>query len=55
MKKNLLAANRDDNVDERILKDLYDMSGGKIRLNPGDIRLHEYNIVEPATKKKKKK
>lgn len=55
MKKNLLAANCDDNVDERILKDLYDMSGGKIRLNPGDIRLHEYNIVEPATKKKKKK
>lgn len=55
MKKNLLAENKDEDVDDRILKDLYHMSDGKIHLQPGDIPLHEYNIVEPPTKKKKKK
>ncbi len=55
MKKNLLAENKDDDPDDKILNDIYEMSKGRIRLKPGDIALHEYNVVAPPSKKKKKK
>ena len=55
MKKNLLAENKDDEVDEKIVNDIYEMSKGRIRLMPGDITLHEYNVVASPSKKKKKK
>lgn len=55
MKKNLLAANKDDDPDEKILRDIYELSHGRINLRPGDIALHEYTVVEPVNGKKKKK
>lgn len=55
MKKNLLAINKDDDPDERIIRDIYEMTEGRIQVNPENIFLHEYNVVAPATGKKKKK
>ncbi len=55
MKKQLLAVNPDGVDDERVFRDLYDMSHGVIRLDPSETRLCEFNIVPVPGKKKKKK
>jgi phage baseplate assembly protein W len=55
MKKNLLAIDKDDAPDERIYRDIYDLSGGKININDSSVTLHEFNVIAPAGKKKKKK
>ncbi|MCM1483369.1 MAG: DUF4290 domain-containing protein [Muribaculaceae bacterium] len=56
MKKQMLAVNRDGVEDERIFKDLADMSHGAIRLSSDTVRLHEFKEApQPVTGKKKKK
>lgn len=55
MKKNLLAINKDDDPDDRIYHDIYEMSEGRIQAGPENIMLHDFNVVAPATGKKKKK
>ncbi|MDE7466847.1 MAG: DUF4290 domain-containing protein [Muribaculaceae bacterium] len=55
MKKQLLAVTPDGVDDERVFRDLYEMSGGAIKLTPDDVRLCEYNIVPVQGKKKRKK
>lgn len=55
MKKNLLAENNDDDVEGKIINDIYAMSQGRIRLAPGQITLHDYNVIAPVGKKKKRK
>lgn len=44
MKKDYLNWNKDGVEDQKILDDLYELSGGKIRVSPEDIRL-----IEPRT------
>lgn len=56
MKKLMLAVNKDGVDDEKIFKDLAEMSHGAIRLNPSILRLHEFKEAPlPANGKKKKK
>lgn len=56
MKKLLTEVNREGVEDARVLKDLYEMSDGAIRITPDQMKLHEYIIpAQPAGKKKKKK
>lgn len=54
MKKDLLAADADV-VDERIYNDIYEMSGGRLRVDATVAPLWEYNVVSTGTSKKKKK
>lgn len=54
MKKVLLSTS-DDAPEERILRDLYELSEGRVNYAPGEILLQEYNIIVPSGKKKKKK
>lgn len=54
MKKMLIASH--DNVDdERVFRDLYDMSRGAIHILPGELVLNDYKIAPTPGKKKKKK
>ncbi|MBR3766552.1 MAG: DUF4290 domain-containing protein [Muribaculaceae bacterium] len=57
MKKTMLAVNPDGVEDERIFRDLADMSHGAIRLNSETTKLHQFQEAPTAvtTKKKKKK
>ncbi len=56
MKKLLLAVNKDSIDDTKIFKDLAEYSHGMLRIDPENMRLHEFKIVAPpATGKKKKK
>ena len=56
IKKLLLAVNKDSVDDAKIFKDLAEYSHGMLRLDPENMRLHEFKIVAPpATGKKKKK
>lgn len=56
MKKTMLAVNPDGVEDERIFRDLADMSHGMIRLNPESTKLHQFQEApSTATGKKKKK
>lgn len=55
MKKTLLAINKDDDPDQRIFHDMYELTGGRIRIDSSTIPLHDYNVIVPAGKKKKKK
>lgn len=55
MKKNLLAVNKDDEPDERIYRDIFEMSDGRIRVDAETIPLADFDVVQPAGKKKKKK
>lgn len=55
MKKDLSATDRDLATDARVLSDLADYSHGEIRLNPEEVTLHEFQIMVPATGKKKRK
>lgn len=55
MKKDILANDRSDDPDERIYRELYEMSDGRIRVDATTCPLIDYNMVESATGKKKKK
>lgn len=55
MKKNLLADSDDDDCEAKICHDLYELSKGRLNIQPGELTLHEYNVVAPVTKKRKKK
>lgn len=55
MKKTMLAVNPDGVEDERIFRDLAEMSHGAIRLNPETTRLHQFQEAPAAAGSKKKK
>lgn len=55
MKKLLLAINPEGVEDEKVFRDLYDMTEGKIRIYPEDMKLHEFKLPPSPGKKKKKK
>ncbi len=55
MKKLLLSVNPDGVDDEKVFKDLYELSRGAIRIDPELIKLHDFKVVVPPTGKKKKK
>lgn len=55
MKKTLMAVNPDGADDEKVFKDLFEMSHGAIRIDPELIKLHDFKVVVPVTGKKKKK
>lgn len=58
MKKLMLAHNKENVSDEKVLRDLRFLSHGKIDLDPATYVLHEYQEVQPQQtqgKKKKKK
>ena len=56
MKKTLLCDKAEVTDDARVFKDLMYLSHGAIRLDPSQVRLHEYKTLPtPSGKKKKKK
>lgn len=56
MKKQMLAVNPDGVEDQKIFKDLAELSHGAIRLDAASTRLHEFKEMPvPASGKKKKK
>lgn len=57
MKKLMLAVNKDGVDDAKVLKDLAEMSHGRILLNPAEYHLHEFKEApqQPVQGKKKKK
>lgn len=54
MKKQLTALNPDNVDDARVFKDIAAMTGGAIRMNPEQHHLHEFRVIQPAKKKRKK-
>ncbi|MDE6802558.1 MAG: DUF4290 domain-containing protein [Muribaculaceae bacterium] len=55
MKKLMLAVNKDGVEDEKIFKDLYRMTDGRISIEPGSMKLHEFKEMPQQGGKKKKK
>lgn len=55
MKKLMLAVNKDGVDDAKIFKDLYEMSDGRINLDPSTVHLHQFMEAPSPTGKKKKK
>lgn len=55
MKKTLSALYPEGVEDSRIFKDIAIMTGGEIRMNAEQHHLHEFKVVQPSTKKKRKK
>jgi len=55
MKKLQLALNPEGVDDEKIFKDLYEMTNGVINITPEELHLHEFAIAPIPGKKKKKK
>lgn len=55
MKKLLLVINPEGVENERVYRDLYEMSEGLIRVDAQSLPLHEFHIIAPPTAKKKKK
>lgn len=56
MKKLLLVINPEGVENERVYRDIYEMSDGRLRPTAETLPLHEFNIVAPpATKKKKRR
>ncbi len=55
MKKLRLSITPEGVDDEKVFEDLYEMTEGVINIAPGQMRLHEFNIVPVPGKKKKKK
>ena len=55
IKKTLSAINPEGVDDDKVFKDLRMMSHGAINIAPGQIVLPEFQIIAPATGKKKKK
>ena len=55
MKKLLLAVNPEGADDEKVFRDLYEMTDGAIRLDPAEVQLPDFKIAPVPGKKKKKK
>lgn len=55
MKKLMLAVNSDGVDDSKVFKDLAELSGGAIRINPDELKLHEFKQAPQPTNKKKRK
>ena len=55
MKKLMTAENPEGATDRRILADLAQLSGGRLLLNPDEVRLREFEIVEAPGQSRKKK
>lgn len=56
MKKQLVAVNSDSATDRRVFKDIKEITGGSIDIDPENYRLNEYiGITNPQEGKKKKK
>ena len=55
MKKAAMAVSPEGVDDEKIFKDIYEMTDGVIRLDSSIVRLHDFQIIAPVGKKKKKK
>lgn len=55
MKKQLAIADRDGASDARVFSDLAEYSHGEIRIDPAEVRLHEFDIVASVNSKKKKR
>jgi hypothetical protein len=55
MKRQYLTWNRDAVTDEVILKDLYELSGGKINITPDTLKLSEARTVHNTNRQKNKK
>lgn len=55
MKKQLLALNPDGVDDQRVFRDLYELSEGAIRLEPATCKLLDYKVVSPILSKKRQK
>lgn len=55
MKKSLILDTNDFVEDRRVFEDIYNISKGKIRLDPEEIKLCEFKEIPIAPKKKKKK
>lgn len=55
MKKLLTAVNPDGVDDIKVFSDIYDITEGRIHLDPADIRLHDFRIIAPPSTKKKRK
>ena len=55
MKKLMLAVNKDGVEDEKIFKDLYEISNGRISVDRESIHLHQFQEAPVQNGKKKKK
>lgn len=55
MKKMMVTVDNDIVEDEKIFRDLLEMSHGAINLFDKDVRLHEFKTIQGPSKKKKKK
>lgn len=55
MKKLLTAVNPDGVDDIKVFSDIYDITEGRVHLDPADIRLHDFRIIAPPSTKKKRK
>lgn len=55
MKKMMVTVDNDVVEDEKIFRDLLEMSGGSINLFDKDVHLHEFKALPGPSKKKKKK
>ena len=55
MKKQLTAISPDNADDARVFKDIAAMTAGEIRMDPQIHKLHEFRVIKPSTKKKKRK
>lgn len=55
MKKQLLALHPDGVDDQRVFRDLYELSEGAIRLEPDTCRLLDFKVVSPVLSKKRQK
>lgn len=54
MKKQLLAINPEGVDDEKVFRDIYEMTDGRLNISPAEMKLHEF-VLPPAPSKKKKK
>lgn len=55
MKKLLLSVNKDGVDDDKVFRDIYEMSDGLINIDPATVKLHNYVEAPTAGGKKKKK
>ncbi len=55
MKKLMLAVNKDGVDDAKVFKDLAEMSHGMIRIDPAEMKLHEFKAAPAPTNGKKKR
>ena len=55
MKKLLLNINPEGIDDEKVFRDLYEMTDGMINIRPDEMKLHEFKLAPVPGKKKKKR